>query len=77
MGPSHLQLPSSLAVPGQLLPPVVHYAHVHEEMRSALALPVEQLLLLAQRPLAALHPQPGLEPQSRYVMSIMAYALSC
>lgn len=63
MGPPYLQLPSSLAIPGQLLPPVIHYAHVHEEMRSALALPVEQLLLFAQRPLTALHPEPWVELQ--------------
>ena len=59
MGPPHLQLSCSLAVPGELLPAVIHDAHVHKEVRPALALPVEQLLLLAQGALAALQPHPG------------------
>ena len=59
MGPPHLQLPCSLAIPGELLPAVIHDAHVHKQVRPALALPVEQLLLLAQGALAALKPHRG------------------
>ncbi len=55
MGPPYLQLSCSLAVPGQLLALVIHDAHVHEQVSSPLAGPVEQLLFLAQRPLTALH----------------------
>lgn len=58
MWPSHLQLPSSLAIPGQLVALLIHDTHVHEEMRSPLAGSVIQLFFLAQRPLTALQCHP-------------------
>ena len=48
MGSPDLQLPGRLTVPRQLIALVIHNAHVHEQMRSALAGSVEQLLLFAQ-----------------------------
>lgn len=47
MGSPNLQLPCGLTIPGKLLAPIIHNAHVHEQVRSALALPERQLLLLA------------------------------
>ena len=59
MGPPHLQLSCSLAIPGKLLPTIIHNAHVHKQVSPPLALPVPQLLLLAQGTLAALKPPCG------------------
>ena len=54
-----LQLASGLAVPRQLLPLIIHNAHVCEEGRPSLSHPVLHLLCLVQRQLTALQDNSG------------------
>ena len=54
MWPSDFQLPCGFAIPGHLMPPVIHNAHVSEEMWSALGDLASSGLLLTQHALTAL-----------------------
>lgn len=57
MWASDLQLAGRLAIPGQLLPLIIHNAHVCEQGRPPLSHAALHLLCLAQRQLTALHAQ--------------------
>ena len=52
-----LQLPGGLAIPGQLLPLIIHNAHVCEQGRPPLSHAALHLLCLAQRQLTTLQAQ--------------------
>lgn len=51
----NLQLPRCLSIPRQLLPLIIHDAHVREERRPPLSHAPPHLLFLAQRQLTPLH----------------------